>query len=137
MLRMKKSSTRLSWGPGIWFINKGDNLVNSIGWTSIAEISDKEEPQNILGESCCLRIKCTAINSLITLMWRWCLNSGFQPYNYYIRTYRECWWASIQTDRLACTWKVEMKRKDSIKGEGVIVIILLSFYFYLEKNYQY
>ena len=26
---------------------------------------------------------------------------------------------SIQTDRLACTWKVEMKRKDSIKGEGV------------------
>ena len=26
---------------------------------------------------------------------------------------------SIQTDRLACTWKVEMKRKDSIKGERV------------------
>ena len=26
---------------------------------------------------------------------------------------------SIQTDRLTCTWKVEMKRKDSIKGEGV------------------
>ena len=26
---------------------------------------------------------------------------------------------SIQTDCLACTWKVEMKMKDSIKGEGV------------------
>ena len=26
---------------------------------------------------------------------------------------------SIQTDRLACMWKVEMKREDSIKGEGV------------------
>ena len=26
---------------------------------------------------------------------------------------------SIQTDRLTCTWKVEMKRKDNIKGEGV------------------
>ena len=25
---------------------------------------------------------------------------------------------SIHTDRLACTWKVEMKRKDSIKEEG-------------------
>ena len=26
---------------------------------------------------------------------------------------------SIKTDRLACIWKVEMKRKDNIKGEGV------------------
>ena len=26
---------------------------------------------------------------------------------------------SIQTDRLACTRKMEMKRKDSIKGEEV------------------
>ena len=26
---------------------------------------------------------------------------------------------SIHTDRLACTWKVEMKMKDSIKEEGV------------------
>ena len=25
----------------------------------------------------------------------------------------------IHTDRLAYTWKVEMKRKDNIKGEGV------------------
>ena len=25
---------------------------------------------------------------------------------------------SINTDCLACTWKVEMKRKDSIKEEG-------------------
>ena len=26
---------------------------------------------------------------------------------------------SIHTNRLACTWKVEMKRKDNIKEEGV------------------
>ena len=26
---------------------------------------------------------------------------------------------SIQIDRLTCTWKVEMKRKDNIKGEGM------------------
>ena len=26
---------------------------------------------------------------------------------------------SIQTNRLECTWKVEMKGKDSIKGGGV------------------
>ena len=26
---------------------------------------------------------------------------------------------SIHTDRLACTWKVEMKKKDSIEEEGV------------------
>ena len=26
---------------------------------------------------------------------------------------------SIYTNRLACTWKVEMKRKNSIKEEGV------------------
>ena len=26
---------------------------------------------------------------------------------------------SIQTDHLTCMWKVEMKRKDSIKGEGL------------------
>ena len=26
---------------------------------------------------------------------------------------------NIQTNRLECTWKVEMKGKDSIKGEGV------------------
>ena len=61
-------------------------------WTSIAKITGKEESQNILGESCCHRIKCTAINSLATLIWRWCLNSEFQPYSYYIRTYGECWW---------------------------------------------
>ena len=61
-------------------------------WTSIAEISNKEEFQNILGENCYLRIKCTAANSLAALMWKWCLNSGFQPYSYYIKTYGECWW---------------------------------------------
>ena len=33
-------------------------------WISIAEISDKEEFQNILGESCYLHIKCIAANSL-------------------------------------------------------------------------
>ena len=60
--------------------------------TRIAETSDKEESQNILGESCCLRIKCTAANSLAVLMWKWCLNSRFQPYNYYVRTYGEYWW---------------------------------------------
>ena len=26
---------------------------------------------------------------------------------------------SIHIDRMACTWKVEMKRKDNIKEEGV------------------
>ena len=39
-------------------------------WISIAETSDKEESQNILGESCYLCIKCTAANSLAALMWR-------------------------------------------------------------------
>ena len=37
---------------------------------SIAETSDKEEFQNILGESCCLCIKCIAANSLVALMWK-------------------------------------------------------------------
>ena len=43
-------------------------LEIQLGRTSIAETSDKEEFQNILGESCCLHIKCTAANSLTALM---------------------------------------------------------------------
>jgi len=38
--------------------------------TSIVETSNKEESQNILGENCCLHIKCTAANSLAALMWK-------------------------------------------------------------------
>jgi len=60
--------------------------------TGIAETSDKEESRNILEERCYLRIKCTAANSLAALMWRRCLNSGFQPYSYYMRTYKKCLW---------------------------------------------
>ena len=29
-------------------------------------------------------------------MWRWYLNSSFQPYNYYIKTYGRGWWDKYQ-----------------------------------------
>jgi len=81
--------------------------------TSIAETLDKEKSQNILGESCCLCIKCIAANSLAALMWRWCLNSGFQPYNYYIMTYEDCWWDKYpnQLSRMHVEGEDESKRQ--------------------------
>ena len=51
-------------------------------------------------------------------MWRWYLNNGFEPYNYYMQTSRRCWWNKYQHQHLACTWRVKMKGEGSIKGEG-------------------
>ena len=45
------------------------------------------------------------------------MNSRFQPYSSYIWIYG-VYGTSINIDRLACTRKVEMKRKDSINEEG-------------------
>ena len=44
-----------------------------------------------LRESCYHCIKCSAANSLATLMRKWYLNNSFQPYNYSPETLRMCW----------------------------------------------
>ena len=51
---------------------------------------------SISRESCNLHIKCTAANFLIALMWRWYLNSVFQPYSYYIEADERCRWDKYQ-----------------------------------------
>ena len=67
-----------------------------LGWISTTEIWDKNEPQNIWEESCCLHIKCTAANPLAALMKKWYLNSVFQPYCYYVKIYEKDWWDKYQ-----------------------------------------
>ena len=51
-------------------------------------------------------------------MWRWCLNSGDQPYSHYIRTDKKYGWDKYQPNHLAYRWKVEMKKGRSIKERG-------------------
>ena len=65
-------------------------------WINIQKEQDKRRPWNISKESCYHRIKCSVANSLTALMWKWYLNSGFQPYSFYTKTSRRCWWDKYQ-----------------------------------------
>ena len=46
------------------------------------------------------------------------MNSIFQPYSYLQRLQKGVDGTGINTNHLACTWRVEMKGEDSIKEEG-------------------
>ena len=91
-LRIYASSARHCWGPKVVSIDRGMFQEISLVLISIVEMSDKEVSKNIWGKSCYLRIKCIAVNSLAVLMWRWCLNSGNQPYSDTMRTEKKYRW---------------------------------------------
>ena len=70
-----------------------------------------------LRESCYHRIKCSAANSLATLMRKWYLNSNFQPYSYSLKTPGEGWCDRDQDQQSNYTWKAEIKKRGQYKIE--------------------
>ena len=84
----------------------------------IYECTRGMEAQKYLRESCYHRIECSVANFLAALMRKWSLNSVFQPYNYPQKLQEGVDGTCINTDHLPCTWRVEMKREDSVKEEG-------------------
>ena len=99
--RIKTSLASQSRGQKRWSVVKSNVLGNSIDMDKHYRDIGQEIVQNILGESYCRhRIKCTVANSLVALMWRWYLNSGYQPYSYYTGIMEDADGTSINT----ATW---------------------------------
>ena len=115
--RINTSSTSQSRDSERWSITQ-NNVPRSFVGTDKHYRHQRKESQNILGKNCCHRIKCTADNSLAALMWRWYLNSGYQPYSYYTRLMKGADGTSINTSHLPCTWRTRMRGEGSIKGGG-------------------
>ena len=67
-LRIKISSASQSRGQKRWSVVQSNVLGSSIGTDKHYRDIGQEKVQNILGESCCHHIKCTAANSLAALM---------------------------------------------------------------------
>ena len=116
--RINTSSASQNWGQKRWSVVQSNVLGSSIGTDKHYRDIGQKRVQNILGESCYHRIKFTAANSLTALMWRWYLNSGYQPYSYYIGIMEGADGTSINTSHLACTWRTRMRGEGSIKGRG-------------------
>ena len=68
-MRINTSSASQSRGLKRWFVANSNVLGSSVGTDKHIETSEREESQNILGESCYHSIKCTVTNSLAALMW--------------------------------------------------------------------
>ena len=70
-----------------------------------------------LRENCYHYIEYSVANSLIALMWKWYLNSNFQPYSYSQRLLEGADGTKINTSDLIYTWRVEMKERRWYKIE--------------------
>ena len=86
-----------------------------LGRISFREGWVNKELRNIWEKSCYHCIACFAPNLLAVLMWKWYLNSDFQPYSHPQRLQKCADGTSIkEISNLIYTWKAEMK-----EGKGV------------------
>ena len=76
------SSAEQSRGQKMWSAIQsnvlGDSIDKDIHYESIGQMGTIK----YLRESCYHHIECSVANSLATLIWKWYLNSNFQPYSY-------------------------------------------------------
>ena len=104
--------------PNVYPIIQSDLLGNFTDRDVNYDRIEGMKAYKYLKESCYHHIECSITNSLVALMRKWYLNSVFQPYSYPQRFQESVNGTSINTNHLACTWRVEMKGEDSIREEG-------------------
>ena len=108
--RRNASSTEQSRGQKVWSAIQSNILGDSIDKDIHHESIGQREAMKYLRESCYHRIKCSAPNSLAALMWKWYLNSNFQPYSYSQRLQEGTDGTGINTSNLVYKWRVEMEK---------------------------
>ena len=113
--RRNASLAEQSRGQKVWSAIQSNILGDSIDKDIHHESIGQREGMKYLRESYYHRIECSAPNSLTTLMWKWYLNSNFQPYSYSQRLQEGTDGTGINTSNLVYTWRVEMEKEDSIK----------------------
>ena len=80
--RRNALSAEQSWGPKAWFAIYGNIPRDSIDKDTYHEGTGQSGTMKYLRESYYHCIECSTANSLAALMWKWYLNSNFQPYSY-------------------------------------------------------
>ena len=81
-LKRNASSAEQSRCQKMWSAIQSNIPKDSIDKDIHHESTGQREAMKYLKESCYHRIECSTTNSLVTLMWKWYMNSNFQPYSY-------------------------------------------------------
>ena len=115
--RRNASSAKQSRGKKVWSAIQSNVSGDSIDKDTHHESTGQKEAMKYLKESCYHRIESSAANSLVTLMWKWYLNSNFQPYSYSWKFQEVADGIRIKASNLVYTWRVEMKEGGYYKKE--------------------
>ena len=116
---MNVSLAKQSWGPKVWSAIQGNVPGDSIDKDIHHEGTRQRGTMKYLRESCYHRIECYVANSLATLMYKWYMNSNFQPYSYSQRLQEVVDGTRINVRNLVYTWRVEMKEWGQYKKERI------------------
>ena len=117
--RRNASSTEQSRGQKVWSAIQSNVPGNSIDKDTYHESTGQRETMKYLRESCYHRIECFVANSMAALMWKWYLNSNFQPHSYSYRFQEGVDGIGINARNLVYMWRVEMKEGRQYKRERI------------------
>ena len=105
--------------PKVWFAIHGNIPGYPINKDTLHKGTRQKGTMKYLRESCYHRIKYSVTNSLATLIWKWYLNSNYQPYNYSQRLQEGTDGTGINVRNVVYTWRVEMKEGRLYKRERI------------------
>ena len=118
--RRNVSSTKQNKGQKVWSVIQSNVPRDSIDKDTHHGSTRQRGTMKYLRESCYHRIKCFTANSLATLMWKWYLNSNFQPYSYSQILQEGANWIEINTRNLVYTRRVKMKEWKQYKRKNTL-----------------
>ena len=118
--RRNVSSTKQNKGQKVWSVIQNNVPRDSIDKDTHHGSTSQRGTMKYLRKSCYHRIKCFIANSLVTLMWKWYLNSNFQPYSYSQILQEGADWTEINARNLVYTSMVKMKEWRQYKRKNTL-----------------
>ena len=95
----------------MWSATQSNVPGDPINKNTHHESTGQREAMKYLRESCHHRIKCSVAKSLAALMWKWYLDSNFQPYSYSQRFQEGADGTRIKASDLVYMWRVKIKER--------------------------
>ena len=117
--RRNAFSAEQSRDPKVWSAIHGNIPRDSIDKDIHHEGIGQKGTMKYLRESCYHRIECSVTYSLAALIWKWYLNSNFQPYNYSLKLQKDTNGTRINVKNVVYTWRVDMKEGRPYKRERI------------------
>ena len=115
--RRNASSVEQSRDQKVWSTIQSNIPEDSIDKNTHHESTRQRGTMIYPRERCYHHIECSVTNALATLMWKWYLNSNFQPYSYSQRFQKSADGTKFNTKNLVYMWRVEMKERRQYKRE--------------------